>query len=183
MIRNLTQPLAALVVASALSLAGGQAVSAQAQAERVAVHTDWSVFTPSNPRECYIVSPPTSTTARRNGQTVQVNRGDIRLFVSFRPGEGVRNEVSFTGGYPFRADTPVKMQVGSQTFDLRPGGADATEWAWPASAAEDERLVNALRRGSTATVTGVSTRGTTTTDTFSLMGFTAAINDAGARCQ
>jgi hypothetical protein len=114
---------------------------------------------------------------------VEVNRGDIRLFVTFRPGEGVRNEVSFTGGYPFQANAPVRLQIGADTFNLNPGAGDANGWAWPASAAEDERIVAALRRGSTATLTGVSTRGTTTVDTFSLMGFTAAINDAAARCQ
>jgi invasion protein IalB len=182
MIPRLSKALAASLIAAAAILGAGNA-PAQQQAERVAVHTDWSVFTPANPRECYIVSPPTSSAARRNGQPVEVNRGDIRLFVTFRPGESVRNEVSFTGGYPFQAGTPVRLQVGSDTFNLNPGAGDASGWAWPASADEDERIVAALRRGSTATVTGVSSRGTTTIDTFSLMGFTAAVNDAGARCQ
>src|SRR5688572_18598813 len=58
-------------------------------AERVAAHTDWSVFVASDPKECYIVSPPKTSVAKRDGQPAEVERGDIRLFVAFRPGENV----------------------------------------------------------------------------------------------
>ena len=168
----------AVLVAAALATPG----YAQASAERVAAHNAWAVFVAGNPKECYIVSQPTSTVARRGGQNVQVNRGDIRMFVRFNPGESVRNEVSFTGGYPFDQSTPVKVAIGSESFDLTPGPGDASGWAWPA-AEDDARIVAAMRRGSTATVTGVSTRGTTTVDTFSLSGFTAAVNEAESRCR
>jgi hypothetical protein len=56
------------------------------------------------------------------------------------------------------------------------------EWAWPASAEEDARIVAALRGGSEATLTGQSGRGTVTRDTFSLLGFTASITEAESRC-
>jgi invasion protein IalB len=158
-----------------------QGLAAQTAAERVASHGDWSVFVVSDPRECYIVAQPSSSTARREGRTVEVSRGDIRLFVRFNPGEGVAGEVSFTGGYPFQAGSPVKLEIGSRAFDLSPGADDANGWAWPA-ATDDAPLVEAMRRGASATVTGVSTRGTTTIDTVSLTGFTAAVNDASARC-
>jgi Invasion associated locus B (IalB) protein len=175
------KPLAAAL--AAMFLAGIAPGLAQTEGERVASYTDWSVFTPSgDPRECYIVSPPAATTARRGGETVQVNRGDIRLFVTFRPGEGVRNEVSFTGGYPFRAGSTVEVEVGSESFDLAIGTGEASEWAWPSSPAEDERLIAAFRRGADAQISGTSERGTTTVDTFSLMGFSAALEDAAGRC-
>ena len=162
-------------------LAGGQAFAQSA--ERVATHTAWSVFVASNPRECYIVSPPTESSARRDGSPVTVNRGDIRLFVTFRPGEGgTANEVSFTGGYPLREGSPVRLEVGSEAFTMSPGRADAQEWAWT-DPSEDARAVAAMRRGANARVTANSTRGNTTVDTFSLSGFTAAITDAEARCR
>lgn len=167
------------VLSVALSAA---AVQAQAAAERVAAHNDWTVFVAGEPKECYIVSQPTSSRATRDGQAVQVDRGDIRLFVRFNPSESVKNEVSFTGGYPFRAGTPVKVAVGSESYSLNPGPGDASGWAWPA-AADDARIVASMRRGSTATLTGVSSRGTTTVDTFSLSGFTAAVNEAESRCK
>jgi hypothetical protein len=150
-------------------------------AERVASHTDWSVFVAGDPKECYIVSPPTKSVATRDGTPTEVQRGDIRLFVSFRPGENVTNEVSFTGGYPFREGSTVALSVGADKFTLVPGVGDAGEWAWT-EPSDDSRAVAALRRGATATVVGTSSRGTQTEDTFSLSGFTAAVEDAAARC-
>lgn len=151
-------------------------------AERVAAHTDWAVFVAASPKECYIVSPPTSSTARRGGETVEVNRGDIRLFVAFRPDEGVSNEVSFSGGYPFQSGSTVTLKVGANTYAMTPGSGEAGEWAWTAPS-DDASAVASLRGGASAEVTGISSRGTTTIDTFSLMGFTAAVSDAEARCK
>ena len=151
-------------------------------AERVAAHTDWSVFVASDPKECYVVSPPKTSAAKRDGQPADVKRGDIRLFVTFRPGDNISNEVSFTGGYPFREGGPVTLSVGSDSFPLAPGGTDSSEWAWT-DPSDDARAVAAMRRGSSAKVAATSARGTTTEDTFSLAGFTAAVEDAEARCR
>lgn len=180
MMSNTRAAMAVLLVL----LSGGAALPARAQtaAERVASHTDWSVFVAGSPRECYIVSPPKSSKATRDGKAVEVERGDIRLFVTFRPAENVAGEVSFSGGYPFRDGAPIRLQVGSETFTLNPGAGDANGWAWPASPDVDKTIVSALRRGATATVTGTSARGTTTVDTISLSGFTAAVEDASGRC-
>jgi len=178
----MTAPWKPIALVCAAAVAAAVPAHAQAAAERVAAHSDWAVFIAANPQECYIVSQPTGSKATRDGRPVEVNRGDIRLFVRFNPGEKVANEVSFTGGYPFREGAPVKVQVGSQAFNLNPGPGDTNGWAWPLPQ-EDGGIVEALRRGSSATVTGVSTRGTTTTDTFSLAGFTAAVNEAASRCK
>jgi len=167
----------------AVCLAVATAGPAFAQsAERVAAHTDWSVFVAANPKECYIVSPPKNSVARRDGQTVEVNRGDIRLYVSFRPDRGVANEVSFSSGYPLKSGNVVKLEVGSNSFNLSPGDGAGAEWAWT-DPSEDARAVSAMRAGAEAKITGVSSRGTTTIDTFSLSGFTAAVTDAEARCK
>lgn len=154
---------------------------AQQAITSAATHGDWSVFVAGDPPECYIAAQPASSVARRGGDAVEVDRGDIRLFVRFNPSENVSNEVSFTGGYPFSGD-PVRVEIGSEGYDLTAGAGDANGWAWPRPE-DDARMVAAMRRGSTATITGVSTRGTTTVDTFSLSGFTAAIEDAQQRCE
>ncbi len=170
-------------VAFCLALSGAAAGQASAQsAERVAAHTDWSVFVANAPKECYIVSPPTRSSATRDGKPAEVTRGDIRLFVAFRPGENVSNEVSFTGGYPFQPGSTVTLDVGGSKFSLGPGQGDAGEWAWT-DPSDDSKAVAAMRKGSTAVLTGTSSRGTTTSDTFSLSGFTAAVEDAEARCR
>jgi hypothetical protein len=167
-------------VALCLTVSAG-AAEAQA-ADRVAAHTDWSVFVASSPKECYIVSPPTASVAKRDGKPTEVQRGDIRLFVSFRPAENVTNEVSFTGGYPFKPGSSVTLTIGSDKFTLSPGQGDAGEWAWT-DPGDDSRVVAALRKGASARLGAVSSRGTETEDTFSLSGFTAAVEDAAARCR
>lgn len=147
---------------------------------RVDAKKDWSIFeaTSSGAKVCWIVSQPTQSTATRGGQQVSVNRGDIFLMVASRPGDKVKNEVSFLSGYPFKKGSKVKVTVGSKSFTLFTDG----ENAWTSSAAEDDRLTAAFRAGSSARIEGESARGTTTRDTFSLSGFTAALKSTRDRC-
>ncbi len=174
---SMTWKALAVCALSAMAAPSG----AQERIDPVAVHSDWAVYVAGSPKECYVMTQPKNSDARRGGASVQVERGVIRLFVSFRPSQNVANEVSFSAGYPL-AET-VRVEVGSETFSLSPGTGDSNQWAWPASPAEDARVVAAMRRGAEAKVTGVSTRGTTTIDTFSLIGFTAAVTEAEERCR
>lgn len=168
----------ALVAATLLSVAP---VLAQDNVERVERERFWSVFENGSGAEkvCWIASAPTASTATRNGTAIAVNRGDIRLMVRQQPGTNVSNEVSFTGGYPFRGGSTVNVTIGSESFDFSTDG----EWAWSASPADDQRLVQAMRRGAEARVVGMSSRGNQTTDTISLIGFTAALENSTRRCQ
>lgn len=145
---------------------------------RVAADTDWSVFQETDPVECFSVSAPKEQVNTRDGAPVAVTRGETLLFVFFRPTEGVAGQVTFTGGYPFAPDSTVTLDVSGTQYTLFTEG----DWAWPASAEEDSRIVEAMKRGSQATLTGVSGRGTQTQDTFSLLGFTAAVEEARTRC-
>lgn len=159
----------------------GAAALAQSQHESVATQRDWFVFESGsgNSRVCWIVSQPKSWVARRGNQTVQVNRGDIYLMVSDRPSANVSNEVSFITGYTFRDGSKVTVEIGTNRFEMFTDG----DKAWAEDGAADGRIVAAMRAGAEARVTGVSSRGTTTIDTFSLLGFTAALEDAQARCR
>ena len=152
--------------------------TAQESSNRVSTETDWSVFVEDNPTQCWIVSAPKSIRNTRDGQEVAARRGDIRLFVSFWPGQDKASEVSVTGGYPYRDGSSVSLTIGSSSFELFTDG----ELAWAASPEEDQRIVAAMRRGAQAVVVGESGRGTRTEDTFSLLGFTAAVQDAESRC-
>jgi hypothetical protein len=150
---------------------------AQESTNRVATMTDWNVFTEENPKECWGVSKPKESVNTRDGQPVSVRRGDILLFVTFRPGKP--GEISFTGGYPFAGGSTVEVAVDGQPYQLFTDG----EWAWPGSAEDDAKLLAALKAGTAATLSARSGRGTQTVDTFSLRGFTAAMEDAEKRCQ
>lgn len=164
------------IAATGLTVAGA---AAQESTNQVAVKTDWSVFTEENPKECWGVSSPKETVNSRDGRVVSVRRGDILLFVTFRPGSGAKGEISFTGGYPFAPGSTVNMAIDNTSFELFVDG----EWAWPANAEDDAALLVAMKRGASAVLTARSSRGTQTKDTFSLLGFTAAMEEAEKRCQ
>ncbi len=169
--------LAIVVVSLVATSAAPTSVLAQESTNRVATMTDWNVFTEESPKECWGVSKPKETVNSRDGQPVSVRRGDILLFVTFRPGKP--GEISFTGGYPFAGGSTVDVTVDGQPYQLFTDG----EWAWPGSAEDDAALLAAMKNGTTAVMTARSGKGTQTVDTFSLRGFTAAMEDAEKRCK
>ena len=173
MILNFARILTATAVIAAANMA-----SAQESSNRVAANTDWSVFVEDSPTECWGVSAPKETVNSRDGSPVEVRRGDILLFVFYRPGASVQGQVAFTGGYPFASGSTADMDIGGTKFELFTEG----EWAWPATPQDDARIVAAMKRGSGATLTARSGRGTITKDSFSLLGFTAAVEEAARRC-
>lgn len=146
---------------------------------QVAAKTAWSVFEDTNPKECWAVSSPTETINTRDGRVVAVRRGDILLMTFFRPDAGVKGQITFTGGYPFAGGSTVNVNIGGQEFEMFTEG----EWAWPASTADDAKIIAAMKRGADAVLTARSSRGTITKDTFSLLGYTAAVEEAEKRCQ
>lgn len=161
-----------------MALAALPAAAQEQSTNRVAAKTDWSVFVEDNPTECWGVSTPKESVNTRDGRVVAVNRGQTLLMVFYRPSAGAKGQVAFTGGYPFAAGSTVNMDISGTTFELFTEG----EWAWPATTDDDAKIITAMKRGATAILAGRSGRGTNTKDTFSLLGFTAAVEDAGKRC-
>lgn len=166
------------MTAVALLMTGLGTATAQESNNVVATEGDWTVFAASDPKECWAVSPPkTTVNTDTEGNPKEVTRGDIRLYIAYRPGNN--GEASFSGGYPFAPDSTVEADIGGQKFNLFTEG----ENAWTGSPDEDQKLIAALRAGSEVTLTGRSSRGTVTKDTFSLAGITAATNTAKENCQ
>ncbi|MGR3629738.1 MAG: invasion associated locus B family protein [Sulfitobacter sp.] len=162
----------------ALALVASGAVAQEQSTNRVAAKTDWSVFVEDNPTECWGVSTPKEVVNTRDGRVVAVNRGQTLLMVFYRPSAEAKGQVAFTGGYPFASGSTVNMNISGNEFELFTEG----EWAWPATTADDAKIIAAMKRGADATLTARSSRGTQTKDTFSLLGFTAAVEDAEKRC-
>mgnify|MGYP006985931337 FL=1 len=164
---------------AACFFAGTTGVYAQeTSTNQVATKTAWAVFEDANPKECWAVSSPKETVNSKDGRVVAVRRGDILLMTFFRPAANVKGQLAFTGGYPFAPGSTVNLAIDGASFELFTDG----EWAWAASAADDAKIVTALKRGTNAIVSARSGRGTLTKDTFSLSGFTAAVEDAEKRC-
>jgi hypothetical protein len=162
----------------ALALMATAGLAQDQSTNRVATITDWNVFVDNDPKECWGVSVPKESVNTQSGRVVAVNRGQTLLMVFYRPGAGAMGQVAFTGGYPFASGSTVTLDVSGTEFALFTEG----DWAWPASTAEDAKIIAAMKRGAQAVLSGVSGRGTNTKDTFSLLGFTAAVEDAEKRC-
>ncbi|MGC6512304.1 MAG: invasion associated locus B family protein [Parvibaculales bacterium] len=164
------------------SLFSMMSVTASAQnLKPVSTHKAWRVFTTGQGAQmtCYIVSEPVAK------KPANVRRGEIFLAVSHRPGQGVFNEVSVRIGYPFSEKSTPYAQIGADSFRFFTGakmGQASASWAWVENPADHEQFVNAMKRGSRLVFKGTSKRGTLTTDTYSLMGFSAAYNQLNGLC-
>ena len=167
-----------MIAAGALALGATGAWAQEESTNRVNKITDWSVFEDDNPKECWAVTTYKESVNTKEGRVVAVTRGDILLMVFYRPDANVKGQLAFTGGYPFAKGSTVTVDIDGTTFELFTEG----EWAWPATPQDDAKIVNAMKLGKSAVVNAESSRGTKTKDTFSLLGVTAAIEEAEQRC-
>lgn len=169
--------LAAILAASL----GATGAAAQGEVDRAGAQVDWSVFQTGEAaaRVCWIVSKPKAIEARRAGKKVTASRGDIYLMVAARPAQNIRNEVSTVVGYTLKKNSTVRVNIGGTAFSMFVEG----DKAWLENAAADDRMIEAMKKGAQATLTAESERGTTTIDTYSLNGFTAALSEAQRLCK
>lgn len=156
--------------------------AAAQQLKRTERHKDWSVFvnTRAASKYCYAATTPVKTTAKRGGRAVpSIKRDSPFLMVTTFPDRKAVNEVSVRVGYQLDKNKPPSLKVGNASFKMFSDGEDA----WSEQPADDSKIVAAFRRGSDAVLTAVSTRGTVVTDTFSLRGFTDAVNSVQRLCK
>lgn len=150
-----------------VALSFSQALPAWAQTPKfLGSHRDWAVYEVEDRKGkvCYIASEP----AKQDGNFSR--RGQPGLLVARWPGDPPRLEVSVNAGYAYRKGSMVEVRVEGRSFELFTDG----EHAWSKSDADDQTLINAMRRGATMTVRGTSVRDTFSVDTYSLNGFSAA---------
>jgi invasion protein IalB len=138
---------------------------------------DWGAYTasPGGKKICFAIAKPTSS------QTNPPNRPrDVPyIFISSRPADKVKDEVSVVIGYPFKPNSEATAEVGSTTFALY----TQKDGAWIKNAGEEARMVEAMRAGQTVVVKGASGRGTQTTDVFSLRGLSQALDRVSQECR
>ena len=83
-------------------------------------------------------------------------------------------------GYDLKPNSEVILTIGDQNFSLSVLQKDR---AWAKDATVDKAMIDAMRKGSSLTVKGTSSRGTEITDTYSLLGFSKAYQAIGAACK
>jgi hypothetical protein len=138
---------------------------------------EWGAYraTPGGKKICFALSKPTSVNSEPSGRT----RDAAYAFVSTRPSEKVKNEVSVILGYPQKAGHDATAAVGSSTYAMY----TQNDGAWVKNAAEEPQMIEIMRRGSDLVVKSESARGTKTTDTYSLKGIAQALDKVAEECR
>jgi hypothetical protein len=138
---------------------------------------DWGAYsaTPGGRKVCFSIAKPKASQTNPAGR----KRDQAYVFISDRPGENVRNEVSVIIGYPFKPSTDASAEIGADKFAMY----TLNDGAWIKNVAEEARMVDAMRKGSDLTVKGVSGHGTESTDQYSLKGLSQALDRALQECK
>ena len=137
----------------------------------------WGAYTatPNGKRVCFALAKPSSSKTNPPNRP----RDPAYAFVSTRPAEKVTNEVSVMIGYTLKPGSESTLEVGDATYAMYTQG----DGLWIKNAAEEERMVEALRRSADATVKAVSAKGTETTDVFALKGLAQALDRLAQECR
>jgi hypothetical protein len=165
----------AIRIATTALLVGGFVGVAHAQTpNRVGTFKDWSAYAYSDKRGkvCYSASQPKSQAPQG------VNRDPTYFMITARPTENVRSEVSVIIGYRFKNGSKVTVDVDGQKFTM----FTKEDGAWIENAAEESSMIEAMKKGRAMTVSGTSSRGTVTTDNYSLSGISASLDAMAKSC-
>ena len=136
---------------------------------------DWESFTllQNGNKICFAQSIPVVREPKK------LKREPSRLFVSFRPAENIKNEISVTNGYEFKIKAPVSAKSGKKSYDLFSKG----KFAWVVDNDDEKKLIVTMKKASRLMIIGITDKGEQTTDHYSMMGFTKAYNTAKKSCK
>ena len=138
---------------------------------------DWGAYTasPGGKKVCFALAKPA------NSKTTPPNRprDPAYMFISSRPAEKVRDEVSIIFGYGFKPNADASIEISGAAYAMY----TQADGAWVKNAAEETRLVDAMRKGADLTVKGTSAKGTASTYVYSLRGLPEALNRVGQECK
>ena len=135
----------------------------------------WGAYSANSGKQktCYALGKP------RDRQPSSLKRDPAYVFISHRPGEGVKNEVSVVMGFDVKPDSSPKAEVGGSSFDMVAKGANL----WVKNPAEEGQFLDALRKSQRLVVKAVSKKGNATTDSYVLSGISSALERIGKECQ
>ena len=148
--------------------------NAEENLKSVGKFKDWESFVLSQDgnKTCFAQSIPVVRAPKK------LKREPSRLFVSFRPAENIKNEISVTNGYEFKLKAPVTAKSGKRAYDLFSKG----RYAWVVDNDDEVKLILTMKKASRLMIIGNSDKGAQTTDHYSMMGFTKAYSAAKKSC-
>jgi hypothetical protein len=138
---------------------------------------DWGAYkaTPGGKTVCFALAKPTSATTDPAGR----KRDPSYVFVSTRPAEKVKNEVSAIVGYPQKPGADTSAAIGTASYAMY----SQNDGAWIKNAAEEAQMIEAMRKGADLVIKSESARGTHSTDTYSLKGIAPALDKVADECK
>ena len=151
-----------------------EALSAEENLKSIGKFKDWESFILSQEgnKVCFAQSTPVVRAPKK------LKREPSRLFVSFRPAQNIKNEISVTNGYDFKLKAPVTAKSGKKKYDLFSKG----RFAWVVDNGDEKKLIITMKKASRLMIIGNTEKGDQTTDHYSMMGFTKAYNTAKKNC-
>ena len=149
-------------------------VNAEENLKSLGKFKDWQSFVllKEGVKTCFAQSIPVVKAPKK------FKRDPSRLFISFRPSENIKNEISVTNGYEFKLKAPVAAKSGKKSYDLFSKG----RFAWVVDNKDEKKLIVTMKKASRLMIVGNSKQGVQTTDHYSMMGFTKAYNLAKKSC-
>ncbi len=153
------------------------AVAGGAEPTLIGQYGGWGAYTATanGKKVCFALAKPSSSKTNPPNRP----RDPAYAFISTRPAEKVLNEVSVMIGYQLKPGSESTLEVSGARYAMYTQG----DGLWIKNAAEEERMVDAMRKGADATVKGISARGTETTDVFSLKGLAQALDRLAQDCR
>ena len=149
-------------------------IASAEEVKKMGAHKDW---------ETYVINSDTSkicfTQSKPVLQAPKSDPREARLFITFRPGEKITNEISITAGYEFNTKNSITATSGKNKykFDLAQEG-----FAWMTDNKIENKMIKTMKKGSRIMITGYNQKGSQTIDHYSLLGFTKAYNATKANC-
>jgi len=178
---RLALPLIAAVALPSLALAQAKPpANPTAQATLLGQYGDWGAYTasPGGQKVCFALAKPTSSVDNPPNRRTAAN--PVYIFVSTRPAEKVTNEVSvLVTGYQFKPNSEATVTVAGSNFPMY----TQNDGAWVKNAAEEAKMLDTMRKGADVVIKATTSRGTQTTDTFSLKGIGQAVDRASQECK
>jgi len=169
---------AGVIAASIAACVVGGALAGE-RPNLIGTFKDWHVYSAGKGknRTCYALTAP------KEMNPANVARDEVFFLISNWPASKTVNQPSIVPGYQYGANAKAQVQVGSDKFGFFTKNEGGQGGAWMEAVADEKKLVAAMKRGSSMSVTGTSARGTLTTDDYSLAGFSAALDKLGTTCK
>jgi hypothetical protein len=144
--------------------------------EQLGTYGEWGAYLAQGGKDktCYALGQPKDRQPK-----AKLKDTSAYIFISTRPGEGVRNEVAINLGYGTKDGSAATAEIDGDGWELVTKGTNA----WVKDQGREKEFVGALRGGSKLVVKAASSKGTSTTDTYALKGLSDALARVAQECK